>query len=297
MKRLVLTLAILAALGASAAAPEALAQANRRLPQAPPPPPPPPPPGPADWRMPDPENLLVIDTSKGRVVVELAPFAAPAHVERIKVLARQKFYDGLEFFRVVDGFMDQTGDPKNDGTGQSELPDLQAEFMWRRAPGTDDFVNAGTVISSETGFIGSLPVYSQMSMMAPLTADGKVQAWAAFCPGVVGAARSGDPNSANSQFFLMRDHYPSLEKTYTGYGRVLTGMNVVRAIKVGEPVAPPRDTLTTVRVAADLPEAERPKIRVIDTKSAWFKQHMAEIFTDRGLVFTPCAVDLPVEAR
>jgi peptidylprolyl isomerase len=275
---------------------EAAAQANRRLPPAPPAPPPPPPPGPNDWRTPDPENLLVIETSKGRIVVELAPFAAPAHVERIKSLARARFYDGLEFFRVVDGFMAQTGDPKNDGTGQSEGPDLKAEFTWRRAPG-DDFVSAGTVISSETGFMGSLPAWTQLSMMAPLTADGKVNAWAAFCPGVLGAARGNDPDSANSQFFLMRDHNPSLEKTYTGYGRVLTGLNVVRAIKTGEPVEPPRDTMTTVRIAADLPEADRPKIRVVDPKSAWFKARMNEIFVDRGLVFTPCSVDMPVESR
>ena len=293
-KPFLLTLAALALLVASSDA--ALAQPNRRLPTAPPPPPPPPAPGPNDWRTPAPENLLVITTSKGKVVVELAPFAAPNHVARIKELARKHFYDGLEFFRVVDNFMDQTGDPKNDGTGGSDLPDLKAEFTFRRSPG-DDFVSAGTVISSDAGFIGSMPVYSQLAMMAPLTADGKVQAWGLFCPGVIGAARNGNPDSANSQFYLMRDHYPSLEKTYTAYGRVLTGLNVVRAIKVGEPVEPPRDILTTVRVAADLPEAERPNIRVVDTKSAWFKARMNEVFVDRGIVFTPCSVDLPVEVR
>ena len=295
MNRLFLTLAALAVLAASSDA--ALAQANRRLPTAPPPPPPPPGPGPNDWRTPDPENLLVIETSTGKVIVELAPFAAPAHVARIKLLARKNFYDGLEFFRVLDGFMDQTGDPKNDGTGGSDEPDLKAEFTWRRSPGADDFVSAGTVISNEVGYVGSLPTYSQLAMMAPLTADGKVAAWGAFCPGVIGAARNGNPDSANSQFYLMRDHNPGLEKTYTAYGRVLSGLPAVRAIKTGEPVEPPRDTLTTVRVAADLPEAERPKIRVVDTKSAWFKTRMNEVFVDRGLVFTPCSVDLPVEVR
>jgi peptidylprolyl isomerase len=297
MKFLIYGLALTGALCLSLAAPpEVAAQANRRLPTAPPPPPPPPPPGPGDWRTPDPENLLVIDTSKGRIVAELAPFAAPAHVERIKTLARAKFYDGLEFFRVVDGFMAQTGDPQNDGTGQSEFPDLTAEFAWRRAPG-DAFVAAGTVVSSEAGFVGSLPTWSQMSMMAPLTADGRVNAWAAFCPGVIGAARGNDPNSANSQFFLMRDHNPSLERTYTGYGRVLVGLNVVRSIKAGEPVEPPRDVMTSVRIAADMPEAERPNLRVVDPSSAWFKARMSEVYLDRGLVFTPCSVDMPVESR
>jgi peptidylprolyl isomerase len=293
MKRLLLALTALALLAGSG---DVFAQINRRLPLAPPPPPPPSPPGANDWRTPDPDNLLVIDTSKGRVVVELAPFAAPTQVARIKALARRHFYDGLEFFRVVDGFMDQTGDPKNDGTGGSDLPNLKAEFTYRRAPG-DDFVSAGTVVSTETGYQGSLPVWSQLSMMAPLNADQKVAAWAAFCAGVIGAARNGDPDSGNSQFFLMRNDNPSLDKTYTGYGRVLVGLDVVKSIKTGEPVAPPRDTLTKVQVASDMPPADRPKIRVVDTKSAWFKARMNEIFVDRGLVFRPCSVDVPVEVR
>lgn len=293
MKPFLIALAAAALLAGGDAA---SAQAARRS-TVPADPPAPPPPGPNDWRTVDPENMLVIETSKGRVVVELAPQVAPLHVERIKTLARQKFYDGLEFFRVIDGFMDQTGDPKNDGTGQSELPDIKGEFFFKRDPANPEFTSIGTVIQNETGFIGSMPVFSQLAMMAPLMADGKVNGWGAFCPGVVGAARSGDPDSANSQFFLMRDHYPALEKTYTAYGRALVGVDVIRSIKVGEPVAPPRDTLVSVRVAADLPEAQRPKIRVVDTKSAWFKARAHETFVDRGLVFTPCAVDLPVEVR
>ena len=83
----------------------------------------------------------------------------------------------------------------------------------------------------------------------------------------------------------------------TPFGRLLSGLSVIRAIKVGEPVEPPRDTMITVRVAADLPEAERPKARIVDTRSTWFKARANEVFVDRGIVFTPCAVDLPVELR
>jgi peptidyl-prolyl cis-trans isomerase B (cyclophilin B) len=78
--------------------------------------------------MADPENTLVLETTKGRVVIELRPDLAPGHVERIKTLARQGFYDGVPFHRVIDGFMAQTGDPTGTGTGGSDLPDLQAEF-------------------------------------------------------------------------------------------------------------------------------------------------------------------------
>jgi len=78
--------------------------------------------------MADPENTLIMETTKGRVVIELRPDLAPKHVERIKTLARQGFYDGIAFHRVIDGFMAQTGCPQGTGTGGSDLPDLQAEF-------------------------------------------------------------------------------------------------------------------------------------------------------------------------
>ena len=76
----------------------------------------------------DPENTLVLETTKGRVVIALRPDLAPGHVERIKTLARQGFYDGVAFHRVIDGFMAQTGCPHGSGTGGSDLPDLKAEF-------------------------------------------------------------------------------------------------------------------------------------------------------------------------
>ncbi|HEX2556653.1 MAG TPA: peptidylprolyl isomerase [Microvirga sp.] len=76
----------------------------------------------------DPENTLVLETTKGRVVIALRPDLAPGHVERIKTLARKGFYDGVVFHRVIEGFMAQTGDPTGTGTGGSDLPDLKAEF-------------------------------------------------------------------------------------------------------------------------------------------------------------------------
>jgi len=78
--------------------------------------------------MADPENTIVMETTKGKVVIELRPDIAPNHVERIKTLARQGFYDGIAFHRVIDGFMAQTGCPNGTGTGGSDLPDLKAEF-------------------------------------------------------------------------------------------------------------------------------------------------------------------------
>ena len=76
----------------------------------------------------DPENTLIMETTKGRVVIELRPDLAPKHVERIKMLARKGFYDGIKFHRVIDGFMAQTGCPNGTGTGGADLPNLAAEF-------------------------------------------------------------------------------------------------------------------------------------------------------------------------
>ncbi len=248
----------------------------------------------SDWRTVSPDDLLVIDTNRGRILVELVAAAAPGHVERIRTLAKQHFYDGQTFFRVIDGFMDQTGDPTNTGEGGSSLPDLKAEFDFRRGPETPVVVVAKPA-GLETGFLGVLPVVSQPSALMALRADGKVTAWGAFCPGVAGMARASEPDSANSQFFLMREAYPSLEHKYTAFGRVLAGQEVVRAIKVGEPVPPPQDRMLTVRLASDLPPEQRPKVQVLDTASAAFRSLVERTRAERGADFSVCDVALPVK--
>src|SRR5690606_19460881 len=105
-----------------------------------------------DWRAVPAENLLVIDTSKGRILVELFPEAAPLHVERIKRLARSGFYDGIVWHRVIDWFMAQTGDPLGTGDGQSHYPDLPAEFTFRRDPSTP-FAGVAEPQGSRVGFL------------------------------------------------------------------------------------------------------------------------------------------------
>lgn len=261
---------------------------------------PPPPavaaPGPGDWRTPDPNDVLVIDTNRGRILVELVPEVAPQFAARARQLAHEHFYDGQTFFRVIDDFMDQTGDPQNNGQGGSKMPDLPAEFTFRRGPATP-FAAAQNQQSAEVGFIKSVPVMSQSMMLAPMMRDGMVQAWALYCPGVAGAARSGEPNSANSQFFLMRATYPKLEKQYTAFGRVIAGQDVVVAIKTGEPVADPQDRMERVRLLADLPTAERPKVRVIDPNGPWFKAELARMRAEQGAGFSVCDMNIPSEVK
>jgi peptidylprolyl isomerase len=151
----------------------------------------------------DPENTLLIETSKGPLVIELRPDLAPKHVERIKTLAREGFYDGILFHRVIEGFMAQTGCPQGHGTGGSKLPNLPAEF----------------------------------------NAEPHVR-------GVCSMARSSNPNSANSQFFICFDDARFLDKQYTAWGKVIEGMENVDKLARGEPPKSP-DKMVKVRVAAD----------------------------------------------
>jgi peptidyl-prolyl cis-trans isomerase B (cyclophilin B) len=153
--------------------------------------------------MADPENTIIMETTKGRVVIELRPDLAPGHVERIKTLSRQGFYDNAPFHRVIEGFMAQTGDPTGTGTGGSDMPDLKAEF----------------------------------------NAEPHVR-------GVCSMARTNQPHSANSQFFIVFDDARFLDKQYTVWGKVTEGMENVDKIKRGEPVRDP-DRIVSMKVAAD----------------------------------------------
>lgn len=261
-------------------------------------PPPPPPAAPGEWRTVAPDNLLVIDTTRGRVLVELAPVAAPLHVERIRLLARRGFYDGLTWHRVIDWFMAQTGDPLGTGDGQSPYPDLKAEFTFRRGPDTP-FTPVAAPQGALVGYVDSLPVQTQPDASLALTDDGRVHGWGLYCPGVAGMARDEPVDSANSQFFLMRQAYPALEKRYTVWGVVVSGLDVVRSIKVGDgdngAVTAEPDRMTRVRVASDLPEAERPSVRVLDTTSARFRDLVAATRAEKGADFSLCDISLPSE--
>ena len=156
------------------------------------------------------ENILLLDLKDGRVTILLRPDLAPKHVERVKKLTREGFYNGIVFHRVIPGFMAQTGDPTGTGTGGSKYPDLPAEFTNK----------------------------------------------ARFERGTVGAARSSDPNSANSQFFIDFASATFLDGQYTIWGQVIDGMDAVDKIKPGEPPSNP-DKIVKLQVAADADQASK----------------------------------------
>ena len=164
----------------------------------------------------DPENTLILETTKGKVVIQLLPEVAPEHVARIKELCAEGAYDGVVFHRVIQDFMAQTGDvkfgkkgsesfnPARAGMGGSEKEDLKAEFS-------------------------AIP----------------------HVRGTCSMARSQSPNSANSQFFICFDDARFLDRQYTAWGKVVEGMENVDKIKRGEPVRDP-DKMISVKVMADI---------------------------------------------
>ena len=153
--------------------------------------------------MSDAENTLILTLDTGPVTIRLRPDLAPGHVERIKALAREGFYDGVVFHRVIPGFMAQGGDPTGTGSGGSKLPNLKAEF----------------------------------------SAEPHVR-------GVCSMARTPNPDSANSQFFICFDDARFLDKQYTVWGEVTEGMENVDSLPTGEPPRSP-GKIISARVAAD----------------------------------------------
>ncbi len=253
----------------------------------------------AAWRAVDPDLVLVIETNRGRIVVLMEPRAAPAHVARIQRLAHERFYDGQTFFRVIGPFMDQTGDPENKGDeGGSRYGPLKAEFTFKRPTEGGRALMFTAVRRPEggvDGLVGALPVHSQSDALGALHPDRTVTAWGAYCPGVAGMARDEGPDTADSQFFLMREAYPSLEGRYTAWGRVVQGLDVVRAIKTGEPVPQPQDRMISVRLLSDLPEAGRPRVEALDPGAPAFAAAVTRARAARGADFSVC--DMPTPAR
>lgn len=252
------------------------------------------------WRTIDPENLLIIDTKYGDIGVELYPEVAPKHVEQVKALVRSDFYNNVPFHRVIDGFMNQTGDGSNgDGTGDSELPNLEAEFTFRR--GADmpfTMVTAQKVGQGEigVGFYKALPIASQPTAQAIFTKDNKVDAFGLHCKGVTSMARTSDPNSANSQFFLMRGKATHLDTQYSIWGTTVMGYDLLEKPLVGTigdiPGWQP-DRMNEVDVAADIPEGERPTVQVLKTDSPAFSNWIKTQKNADGTYPDICELSIP----
>jgi peptidylprolyl isomerase len=195
----------------------------------------------------DSENTLYMQLKDGIVVIKMLPDIAPEHVNRIKTLVRNGFYDGLTFHRVIKDFMAQTGDPTGTGSGRSDWPNLYAEF------------------SDEP-----------------------------HVRGAVSMARASDPNSANSQFFIVLKDSLYLDGKYTVWGRVVDGMQYVDNIKLGDSakngMVEDPDKIVWIKVASDLEKDEKNKGSALEKLKKELKEKVSNINID---VKTPnSALDL-----
>lgn len=248
----------------------------------------------ANWRPLDPDNTLVVETGKGRIVVEMRPELAPQAVARVKRLAREGVYDGLLFHRVIEGFVDQTGNPNNRDGGTSAYPDLPAEFS-ARLPADAPLTVVVRRRDGFEGFLGATPVAGVSQAEQALGSDRRPRVWGAYCDGVAGMGRQAGIDTANSEIFFMRAPARRLDHDYAVWGRVVQGLEAVRAIKVGEPPADP-DRMIRVRLAADLPAAERPRLEVANPAGPAFQARVTALKARVGARFTVCDLALPVRA-
>ena len=228
---------------------------------------------PGDWRRPDPDNTLYMELAGGRVVIELAPDFAPAHVANIRTLARQGFWDGLSIYRSQDNFVVQFGDIVDEGGTPRPLgeakPALPAEFArpadglaFHALPDRDGW-------APQVGFAAGFPA-------ARDPAAG--QAWMAHCYGTLGAGRDAAPDSSTgAELYVVTGQSPrQLDRNITQVGRVLHGMELLSVVPRGtgplgfHEAASQRVPITAVRLASEVPEAERTDLQVLRTDTPLF---------------------------
>jgi peptidylprolyl isomerase len=228
------------------------------------------------WRELDPENTVFMELGNELVVIELNPVFAPATVKQFKRLAQEHFYEGLSFYRVIDGFVAQGGDGSDLGE-LSNVPLIEAEFEieWdKELPFMP--VQSPDMFAPETGLSNGFGVARDKS---------KNKAWLAHCPGVVALARNDDPDSSRTDFYIVIGQAPRyLDRNMNIFGRVVYGMDVVQSINRG-PVLnngiidddTGRTRISKLRMLNDIPEDDRLSTYVMNTHNEAF----ADLLKDR----------------
>ena len=242
-------------------------------------------PPPEAWRTVDPDNLVLIDTKYGQVAVEIAPEFAPNHAARLKALIRAHFYDGLSFYRVIDGFVAQGGigegtastkDHPEEAKTLDQWPPLKAEFDRAFAP-QPKFTPLGNAdpMAAQVGFEDGFPV----------ARDPKAKReWLIHCPGTFAFARDNGPDTASTEFYIVIGQSPRrLDRDLTAFGRVLSGMQYLQKLERGDPDIDSgviadiarRDPIVRMQLASDLPPDQRPEFQVLRTDSKSFADAVA----------------------
>ena len=222
------------------------------------------------WRQVDPENLVFMDLQHGRVVIELNPAFAPKTVKQFRQLVKDGFYDGLSFYRVIDGFVAQGGDGSDLGE-LSEVPLIDAEFERDWSPDLPFTpVQKPDLFAPETGFTDGFAAARDLASET---------VWLTHCPGAVAMARNEGADSSRTDFYIVMGQAPRyLDRNMNVFGRVVHGMEVVQAIRRG---APGNDGIVVdetaasrirrMRLGSEMPDGERPAVFVMDTASKGFE--------------------------
>lgn len=261
-----------------------------------------------DWRAIAAEDMLLIETARGDVVIELNDTFAPNHAARMRQAARDGFFDGLDFYRVIDGFVAQGGRGEEpESAVLSQYPVLAGEFTVAGDDLTFTPMADHDLYADQVGHVDGFP--------AGRDSDGRT--WLLHCPGTMAMARDIGPDSGDVEFYIVIGHAPRhLDRIMSVFGRVISGMDHVQALNRGNPsvnsgvIADPalRDPIIRVRVVSDLPEAERPVFEIMrtdgqafhDAKSGRRNRTHAFFFETPPAVIEACHMPAPVripEAR
>ncbi|NWH09184.1 MAG: peptidylprolyl isomerase [Alphaproteobacteria bacterium] len=256
----------------------------------------------AEWRRVAPENLVLIEVQYGTIALELAPQFAPAHAARFRALIREGFYDGLSFYRVIDGFVAQGGIGEGDDKKLQAWPALKAEMERPSAGLSFTLVQSADLFAGETGFIDGFPA-------ARDALDGT--SWLVHCPGLLAMARDDAPDTGATEFYIVIGQAPRrLDRIMSSFGRVIDGLEHVQKLNRGDPEVDSgviaeeaaRDKIIRMRIAADMPEAERPPYEVMRTDTEAFEKRLDErrypaspfFFRKPPPILDVCTVSVPV---
>lgn len=226
------------------------------------------------WQLLPQQDLLYLDTDQGTVVILLASQFAPRHVERVKQLTKAGFYDGVSFYRVIEGFVAQFGVPEHEWGKRAQLEPMKAEFSWPVRSGDDYLlVQKPDLLAEETGFNQGFAVARE-----------KGQEWLVHCAGVVNLARANEPDTGVADLAIMMGQAPRhLDKNMSALGKVVWGQSVLNRIRRGDAeqggviaTAAQRTTIKTARLGSDLANDRQLPLEWMSTSSSEFAQGLAE---------------------